>query len=156
MTIWQMEPDLEAINATAAGTLSEQLGIEFIESGDDFLRARMPVDRRTRQPLGMLHGGASAALAETLGSVAGLFAVDPAEQFVVGLALNANHIRPVREGWVYGLAKPYHLGRTTQVWGIEVSDEQGRIVSIVRLTLAVQSYPDEGGFRFAGETGENG
>lgn len=154
MTIWQLEPDLDAINATAVGTLSEQLGIEFIESGDDYLKARMPVDSRTHQPLGMLHGGASAALAETLGSVAGLFTVDPAEQFVVGLALNANHIRPVREGWVYGLARPYHLGMTTQVWGIEISDERERLVSIVRLTLAVRSYPEGSAPSFAAKTGQ--
>jgi uncharacterized protein (TIGR00369 family) len=142
VSIWQHPPDLEAINLVSKDTLSEQLGIEFLEAGDDYLKARMPVDERTHQPMGLLHGGASAALAETLGSVAGLFAIDPSRQYVVGLALNANHLRPVRQGWVIGLARPHHLGRTTQVWGIEIREEEDRLVSIVQLTLAVRPYAE--------------
>ena len=142
MTIWHIKPDIEAINATSQATLSEQIGIEFLEAGEDYLTARMPVDHRTHQPLGLLHGGASAALAETLGSVAGLFAVDMANQYVVGLALNANHLRPVRQGWVTATARPNHLGRTTQVWSIEIIDDEGRLASVVRLTLAVRNYPE--------------
>ena len=148
MSIWHLTPDLEAINTTSARTLSEQLGIEFVEAGDDYLKARMPVDHRTQQPMGMLHGGASAALAETLGSVAGLFVVDPAREYVVGLAINANHLRPIKQGWVMGTARPHHLGKTTQVWGIEITDQEDRLVSIVRLTLAVRSYPEGSGPAF--------
>lgn len=142
MSIWHIWPDIEAINQTSNGTLSEQLGLEFVEAGEDYLSARMPVDHRTHQPLGLLHGGASAALAETVGSVAGLFTVDMSQQYVVGQALNANHLRPVREGWVIAVAKPDHLGQTSQVWSIEISDEDANVVSIVRLTLAVRNYPE--------------
>jgi uncharacterized protein (TIGR00369 family) len=142
VSIWQLPPNLEAISLVSKDTLSEKMGIEFIEAGDDYLKARMPVDERTHQPMGLLHGGASAALAETVGSVAGLFTIDPSRQYVVGLALNVNHLRSVREGWVSGLARPHHLGRTTQVWGIEIRDAEDRLVSIVQLTLAVRSYAE--------------
>lgn len=116
------------------------LGIEVTEVGDDFLTARMPVADRTRQPLGYLHGGASAALAETLGSVAGIYTVDPEKYFVMGLEINANHVRSVRQGSVIGTARPLHLGRTTQVWEIRIVDEQDHLVSVSRLTLAVRPY----------------
>lgn len=150
MTIWTTNPDLDAINATSNGTLAQQLGIEFIQVGDDFLAARMPVDERTHQPLGLLHGGASAALAETIGSVAGLFTLDISKQYVVGLALNANHIRPVKTGWVIGQARPVHLGRTTQVWNIDITNDSDQLVSVVRLTLAVRTYKEGEAAPFAG------
>lgn len=141
--IWFERPTLELLQATRSVSMSGALGIEFTEIGDDFLRGRMPVDERTRQPMGLLHGGASAALAETLGSVAGMFVLDPRESYVVGLEINLNHVRSVRDGWVIGTARPYHLGRTTQVWGIQIRDEAGSLVSIARLTLACRQRPPE-------------
>ena len=124
------------------GTLLTTLGIEFVEAGDDWLKGRMPVDGRTHQPFGLLHGGASVALAETLASWAGTCAVD-AEKVCVGQEINANHIRPVREGWVYGVATPESLGRTSQVWSIRITDEAGKLVCISRMTLAVVAAPDK-------------
>ena len=118
------------------GTLMQALGIEFLEAGDDWLKGRMPVDERTRQPFGVLHGGASVALAETLASWAGTCAVGAAD-ICVGMEINANHVRPVSEGWVYGVARPEALGRTTQVWSIRITDEQDRLVCVSRMTLAV-------------------
>ena len=118
------------------GTLMTTLGIELLEAGDDWLKGRMPVDERTRQPFGLLHGGASVALAETLASMAGTCAVD-ADKVCVGQEINANHVRPVQEGWVYGLATPEALGRTSHVWSIRISDEAARLVCISRMTLAV-------------------
>ena len=118
------------------GTLIQQLGIEFLEAGDDWLKGRMPVDHRTHQPFGVLHGGASVALAETLASWAGTCAVG-AESICVGMEINANHVRPVSSGWVYGVARPEAMGRTTQVWSIRITDEQDRLVCISRMTLAV-------------------
>lgn len=140
--IWVSDPDLAGINRRLDGTLASVLGIEFVEIGDDYLAATMPVDDRTRQPYGLLHGGATAALAETLGSVGGIFCVDLSESVVVGLEINANHIRSVRDGVVRGTAWPLHLGRTTQVWRIRVEDLEGQLVSACRLTLAVR--PSEG------------
>lgn len=131
------------LNAGAAGTLSEALGIEILEVGPDFVRGRMPVDGRTRQPYGLLHGGASVALAETLGSIAGNLSLAPGEGVVVGLEINANHLRAVREGWVEGVARPVHLGRSTQVWEIRIENGPGRLSCISRLTLAV--IPEGGG-----------
>ena len=118
------------------GTLIQQLGIEFLEAGDDWLKGRMPVDARTHQPFGVLHGGASVALAETLASWAGTCAVG-AENICVGMEINANHVRPVSDGWVYGVARPEALGRSTQVWSIRITDEADRLVCISRMTLAV-------------------
>ena len=138
-SIWTVRPDIEALNAAASNTLMAQLGIEITAVKDDGLRGSMPVDRRTHQPLAMLHGGASAALAETLGSVAGSFVVDPQRQFVVGVELNINHLRPVSRGFVHGSASPFHLGATTQVWGIEITDPDGRLIAVARLTLAVRT-----------------
>jgi len=134
--IWKTEPTLERLNENSKGTLIEHLGIEYLELGDDYLKARMPVDGRTRQPYGILHGGASAALAETLGSIAADLCIDRERQSIVGLEINANHLRPVREGWVTGTARPIHVGRTTQVWEIRIANEQDKLVSISRLTLA--------------------
>ncbi len=117
------------------------LGIEFLERGEDWLKARMPVDRRTTQPYGRLHGGASVALAETVASYAGMMTVDPQQKGVVGLEINANHIRAAREGWVVATAKAEALGRTTQVWTIRVEEEGGKLVCLSRITLAVIAVP---------------
>lgn len=118
-------------------TLAEHLGMEFIEAGDDFLSGRMPVDHRHRQPFGQLHGGASVALAETLMSYGANLCLDPARQYGVGLEINANHVRPVRAGWVIGVARPVHRGSTTQVWTCEIRDEARRLVCTSRMTVAV-------------------
>ena len=115
----------------------EHLGIEFTEIGEDFLIAKMPVDHRTRQPLGIMHGGASCVLAETVGSTAANCAVDQKQQYCVGLDINTNHIRSIREGYVFATAKPYHLGKSTQVWSIEIINEKSQLISINRLTMAV-------------------
>src|SRR5262245_16718185 len=135
--MFKHRPDLAALNAMANATMASQLGIEFIELGEDYLRGRMPVDARTRQPFGLLHGGASVALAETLGSVAGNLALDATRQIAVGLEISANHLRPVTSGWVIGTARPIHLGRNTQVWDIRIEDEMRRMVCVSRLTLAI-------------------
>ena len=118
-------------------SLPKHLGIEFTEIGADFLRGRMPVDERTRQPYGILHGGASVALAETLGSTAAGLVVDPDKYRVVGQEINANHIRAVSDGFVIGTARPHHVGRRSHVWEIRIADEQERLVCISRLTMFV-------------------
>ncbi len=127
---------LDTLNGWSEGTLMQPLGIAFTEIGPDYLRGTMPVDARTRQPYGLLHGGASAALAETLGSTAAGMCVGEGEG-VVGIEINANHLRGVREGTVTGTARPLHVGRSTQVWEIRIEDEAGQLVCISRLTLAV-------------------
>ena len=127
---------LDALNAMCSGTAMGPLGIVFTELGPDYLRATMPVDDRTRQPYGLLHGGASVLLAETLGSSAGMHCVGEGKG-VVGIEINANHLRGVREGLVTGTARPIHVGRQTQVWEIRIEDERDRLVCISRLTLAV-------------------
>lgn len=137
MSIWRQRPDLESLNAHAKNTLLERLGIRFTEVGDEFLVATMPVDARTHQPFGLLHGGATAALAETLGSIGAHCCLDRDSESAVGLEINANHIRGVRHGKVTGTARPLHLGRRTQVWETRVEDEAGRLVCVSRLTLAV-------------------
>ncbi len=137
MSIWYARPTLEVLHQLAAETMIEHLGIEFLEVGDDYLSARLPVDARTVRPYGILHGGASVALAETLGSAAANWCVDRAEKMCVGLDINANHVRAVRSGHVIGTARPLHLGASTQVWEIRVEDEQARLVCIARLTMAV-------------------
>lgn len=118
-------------------TLASHLDIEFIELGDDYLKGRMPVDDRTRQPAGILHGGASVALAETLGSVAGGLVVDPTRYRVVGQEINANHLRPIASGYVIGTTRPIHIGKRSQVWEIRITDERDKLVCISRITLAV-------------------
>lgn len=130
----------EALNALSRGTAMEPLGIVFTEIGPDYLRGTMPVDARTRQPYGLLHGGASVLLAETLGSTAGGLCVDEG-QGVVGIEINANHLAGVREGLVTGTTRPLHVGRSTQVWDIRIEDERGRLACISRLTLAVIALP---------------
>ena len=131
---------LEGLNAMSRGTAMEPLGIVFTEVGPDFLRATMPVDARTRQPYGLLHGGASVLLAETLGSSAGMACVREGEG-VVGIEINANHLRGVRDGLVTGTARPLHVGRQTQVWEIRIEDDRQRLVCVSRLTLAVIALP---------------
>ncbi len=134
--IWRRETTLEALNAMSAGNMVEHVGIVFTRLGDNELEATMPIDNRTRQPFGLLHGGASVVLAETLGSVAGYLCTE-GEQKIVGLEVNANHLRSAREGNVRGVCKAVHVGRRHQVWQIEISDEQGRLCCTSRLTTAV-------------------
>lgn len=137
MAIWKQPVTLDQFNALNRDTMMQAIGIVFTEVGDDFLRATMPVDARTHQPYGLLHGGASVALAETLGSAAGMMLVDPAREIVVGIEINANHVRGVKSGTVTGTARALHIGRSTQVWEIRIEDEGQRLVCISRLTLAV-------------------
>ncbi|MDE2407012.1 MAG: hotdog fold thioesterase [Xanthomonadaceae bacterium] len=140
---WPAGISVELLNAGSAGTLMEALGIVFTELGDGYLRATMPVDARTHQPYGLLHGGASVALAETLGSSAGMLLAGG--NAVVGLEINANHLRAVRSGQVIGTARPVHLGRSTQVWEIHIEDEAAKPVCISRITLAVLPQPPASG-----------
>ena len=137
MAIWFDEVSLGLVREHSQNTLIAQLGIEFIEAGDDYLSARMPVDARTHQPAGMLHGGASVALAETLASWGATFTVDRQKNHCVGLEINANHVRAVSSGWVTGTARPLHMGRTTQIWEVRIVDEQNRLVCVSRVTMAV-------------------
>jgi 1,4-dihydroxy-2-naphthoyl-CoA hydrolase len=139
-TIW-MRTDLALadINRHDAKSLVEHLGISVVDIGPDFVTSSMPVDERTLQPHGRLHGGASVALAESVGSLAANLTLDPAKEIAVGLEINANHVRPVKSGMVYGTARPEALGRTTQIWSIRIVDEQDRLVCISRLTMAVIS-----------------
>ncbi len=141
MPIWKTPVTLDRFNALNGDTMMQTIGIVFTEVGDDFLRATMPVDARTHQPYGLLHGGASVALAETLGSAAGMMLVDPAREIVVGIEINANHLRGVKSGIVTGTARALHIGRSTQVWEIRIEDEGQRLVCISRLTLAVVPRP---------------
>ncbi len=130
--------DLSRLQFADIDTITKHLGIEFTEAGEGYLMARMPVDGRTHQPFGLLHGGASVVLAESLGSVASWMLLDdPTQQRAVGLEVNANHLRAVRSGWVYGRCTPIHTGRTTHVWDIRITDEQGKLVCISRLTVAI-------------------
>ena len=137
MSIWYRKYSLEELKERGKGTMVEHLGINITEIGDVYLKGTMPVDHRTLQPMGILHGGASVALAETLGSLAANYVVDNQSKYCVGLDINANHIRAARKGIVTGVAKPLHIGSSTQVWSIEIADEEGRLVCISRLTMAV-------------------
>jgi len=130
-------PSLMQLQAMNQKTMGEAIGLEFTAVGENWIEARMPVDHRTIQPTGLLHGGANVALAETLGSVAATLMIDTKTQAAVGLEINANHIRGVREGWVVGRAEPVHVGRSTQVWQIQIRDEAGRMVCVSRLTVSV-------------------
>ncbi|WP_018972074.1 hotdog fold thioesterase [Rudaea cellulosilytica] len=136
MPLWKTQPDLAAIKQANQKTLMNTIGIEITEIGEDFVRGTMPVDARTHQPYGILHGGASVALAETLGSYAAMLCCDPGF-YAVGLDINANHVRAVASGSVTGTARPLHVGRSTQVWEIRIEDEVGKLVCISRLTMAV-------------------
>ncbi len=136
--IWKTPITLEEVNRRAKNSLSDHLGIEFTDVGDEHLTATMPIDHRTIQPMGVMHGGASCALAETVGSAAANYCVDQTEKVCVGLDININHIRAVRSGGVVtGIARPLHLGNTTQVWEIKIFNELKQLVSISRLTMAV-------------------
>jgi len=137
MGLWKQTPTLEQINAMFRGTLGESLGIRIVELGEDFVRGTLPVDARTHQPYGLLHGGASVALAETLGSLAAMLTLDASVEAAVGLDINANHVRGVKSGIVTGTARALHLGRSTQVWEIRIEDERQKLVCISRLTVAV-------------------
>jgi 1,4-dihydroxy-2-naphthoyl-CoA hydrolase len=135
-SIFKRPVDISKINAIHANSVVSLLGIEFLEVGTDFLTARMPVDARTIQPMGILHGGSSILLAETMGSVAAIFASEPGFA-AVGLDINANHLRAVTSGWVTGRCTPVHIGRTTQVWAIEIRDDEQKMVCISRITMAI-------------------
>jgi 1,4-dihydroxy-2-naphthoyl-CoA hydrolase len=137
MSIWRSLRTLEELNGNRDGTLIENLGILFTEIGDDFVCATMPVDTRTVQPYGLLHGGASVALAETLGSMGAAMCVDAAEYQVVGQEINANHVRAARSGLVTGTARAVHVGGRTHVWSIEIVNEAQKLVCISRITMAV-------------------
>lgn len=137
--IWKVKPTPEWTQSFKTKNIADHLGIEVTEVGDDYITARMPVDERTVQPFGLLHGGASCVLAETLGSIAGTFCIDMSKQMVVGVEINANHIRSAKEGHVYGTVKPIHLGLSTQVWGIEIYNEQKKLICISRLTCAIKN-----------------
>ena len=128
---------IEKINKTLHNTMSAQLGIEITDIGEDFISGKMPVDERTVQPFGLLHGGASVALSETLGSIGGGIKVYSNNETVVGIEINANHLKSARDGWVYGKATPIRIGKKIQVWNIEITNDSNDIICVSRLTLAV-------------------
>lgn len=136
MSIWKQTVTVQLLTANSINTATDHLGIEFIEVGDDFISARVPVDHRTIQPYGLLHGGVSVVLAETLGSCGAAYAA-PAGHRVVGLDINANHLKSATSGWVTGVARPVHIGRTTQVWAIELHNDKGELTCVSRITMAV-------------------
>ena len=135
-SIWQRPISIELLTSIHVDTTVAHLGIQFLEVGDDFIRARAPVDARTRQPMGILHGGISVLLAESLGSCGAAFSSPPGQR-AVGLEINANHLRSVKDGWVVGVGRPFHRGRTTQVWHIELSNHKGQLTCISRITIAM-------------------
>lgn len=137
MAVWFRPIDLAANTSLGNGCMPGFLGIEFVAAGDNWMSARMPVDERTKQPFGRLHGGASVVLAETVASVAGAMTVNPDTHAAVGMEINANHIRPAKDGWVTATATAESIGRTTQVWTIRIVDEEDRLVCLSRITLAV-------------------
>lgn len=141
--IWyQKDKSLEDLNNLGANTIAVTLGISFIEFGTDYLVAKMPVNHNTKQPFGLLHGGASAVLAETLGSVAGWLCVNPSKKACVGLEINCNHVKGIKEGFVFGRVTPIHIGGSTHVWNIVITNEANKIVCVSRLTLAVIDIRD--------------
>lgn len=135
--VFLSKPSLDQLNATSKDNMVSHLGIVFTAIGDDFIEATMPVDSRTKQPIGLLHGGANVVLAETLGSIAASLTINKEKKAVVGLEINANHLKSVREGLVKGTAKPIHLGKSTQVWEIKIVNEANRLCCISRLTIAI-------------------
>ncbi|UZD24072.1 hotdog fold thioesterase [Algoriphagus halophytocola] len=135
--VFSQKPSLDQINQTGRNTMSEHLGISFTDIGDSHLTATMPVDERTKQPMGLLHGGANVVLAETLGSVAASLTIDLNRQICVGLEINANHLKGVKSGLVTGITTPIHLGKSTQVWEIKITNEQGQLCCISRITMAI-------------------
>ena len=134
--IWQQDVSVDILTRGSLNTAVSHLGIEFLEVGPDFLRARVPVDHRTHQPFGLLHGGVSVVLAETLGSC-GAFYASPTGHLAVGLDINANHIKGVKTGWVTGVARPVHRGRTTHVWQIDMHNEAGELTCVSRITMSI-------------------
>ena len=134
---------LAILNERMKDTMAENIGIEFIEIHEDYLRAHMPVDKRTFQPLKMLNGGASLALSETLGSMAANLVIDRNRYVAFGMEINANHVKSAKSGYVIGTARPYHVGRTSQVWDIQIHDEAGELICISRLTMAVVEITEE-------------
>ena len=136
MSIWKQPITVETLTASSANTTVSHLGIEFIEVGDDFIRARVPVDHRTVQPYGLLHGGVSVVLAETLGSCGAAYAA-PSGHRTVGLDINANHLKGTTSGWVTGITRPVHIGRSTQVWAIELRNDAGELTCVARITMAM-------------------
>lgn len=137
MGIFKEGVTIEVLNKMSANTMVDHIGIQFTAIGDDYIEATMPVDARTHQPLGLLHGGASVVLAETLGSVAATCCVDIAKQYCVGLEINANHIKSARSGVVKGITRPIHIGGKTQIWEIRITNEAKELVCISRITMAV-------------------
>ena len=136
MHIWKQPISVELLTALSANTAISYLGIEFLEVGDDFIRARVPVDARTVQPYGLLHGGVSVVLAETLGSCGATYCMPPGHR-AVGLDINANHLKGATHGWVTGIARPVHIGRSTQVWAIELRNDASELTCVSRITMAV-------------------
>ena len=138
MSIWKKTAALKELDWFRHNTLNDVMGIRLTEIGKDYLKAVMPVNNKTRQPMGILHGGASAVLAETIGSLGSYLAIEP-DKRCVGLEINANHIRSISDGWVTGIARPVHMGRSTHVWDIRITDEQERLICIARLTMAIMN-----------------
>ena len=143
MAIWHQQPDLVKLNERGKNTAVESLGIVFTEIGEDFIKATMPVDHRTVQPMGLLHGGASVLLAESLGSIAANYCVNRDKSYCVGMEINANHLRSVKSGTVTGITRPLHLGATTQVWEIKIYNQAEKLVCVSRLTIAVVKKLEE-------------
>ena len=138
MSIWfNKELSLDHFGQLGKGTMSEWLGMEWVELGDNFFKARMPVDHRTIQPYGLLHGGASCVLAETIGSVASALVIDQSKFYCVGIEINANHVRGVKNGYVTGTVTPLHIGASTHVWDIKIHDEREKLICVSRLTVAI-------------------
>jgi 1,4-dihydroxy-2-naphthoyl-CoA hydrolase len=137
MSLWRTQPNIEHLNASQKNTIGELLDIRFESFDDESLTASMVVDARTHQPFGLLHGGASVVLAESIGSMAAYLCVDTSKYYCVGLEVNANHLRGVRSGRVTAVARAVHIGRSTQVWDIRLSNEEGKVTCISRLTMAV-------------------
>ena len=136
MSIWKQTISVEVLTASHVNTAAQRLGIEFLEVGSDFIRARVPVDSRTVQPYGLLHGGVSVVLAETLGSCGAAYSAASGHR-VVGLDINANHLKGASSGWVTGITRPVHIGRSTQVWAIELTNDKGELTCVSRITMAV-------------------
>jgi 1,4-dihydroxy-2-naphthoyl-CoA hydrolase len=149
MTIWRTQTSVEQIREFSRETLADTIGIHVTEIGPDFLRATMPVNPKVHQPMGVLHGGASVALAETVGSVAAMLCVDREKYVCLGQEINANHLRPISSGIVTATARPFHIGRRSHVWSIEIRDEEERLVCVSRLTMAVIDRPVTGGDKAA-------
>lgn len=144
MGIWFKEEfSLEKLTGWNDGTMAAHLGIEWTEVGDNFIKAKMPVDHRTKQPYGLLHGGASCVLAETMGSVASALVIDPQKSICVGIEINANHVRSAKDGFVNGIVTPIHLGASTHVWDIRIYDHREKLICISRLTVAILKRPPE-------------